>query len=298
MRICSPEGNHRRRRSVLIAMRSCLAFVVLSTAWGQTPAPLDAKAIDAKAIVAKSLAVDNRNEEVLGKYTYKMLHVDRDSPDKAKTSLFEVIYVAGERFQLQTERDGKPLPEAEAAKARAHFDKAVAAAEKLSPEERRKREAEQAKRRARNLDQRQYIPEAFTFQLEGEEDVNGRKSWRIRAEPTGTYKGPHAELLRNMRGTLWIDQQDYEWTKVEAESLGTISFGWFLARLGKGAAISFENQRINGELWAPKRVAVRASVRLALLAKAKADTEITFTDYKKFQTDSRLVSTEAIPDHP
>jgi hypothetical protein len=268
---------------------------VTVVSWGQSKPP------DPKDIVVKSLAVDNRNQELLNKYTYRMLEVEGASGEKGskqQTRLYDVFYVAGERFRQLVERDGQPLPEDEARKVREKLDKATAEAQRMSPEERRKHEADAVRRRSKNRDQRQYIPEAFAFQLLGEDEVNGRMSWKISAEPTGTYRGPHADLLRNMRGTLWIDQKDYEWTKVEAESLGTISFGWFLARLGKGAAISFENQRVNAELWAPRRVSVRASVRIVFVAKATADMEITFTDYKKFQSDSRVVSVEPEPAQP
>ncbi len=272
-------------------MRILAALLYCSIALAQAPVP-EAVSPDAKAIVVKSLAVDNRNQELLNQYTYKMLQVEHQSGKADKTKLFEFFSVVGEQFRLLTEVDGKPLTVAEAAKEHAKLDAAIEKAKGLSPEERQKHAAQHARNRAKNRDQRQYIPEAFQFPLLGEEEINGRKSWKIEARPTGTYKGPHADLLRNMAGILWIDQQDYEWTKVEAESLGTISFGLFLARLSKGARISFENQRVNGELWAPRRVAVKASLRLVLLAKTGEDLEITFKDYKKFQTDARIVSTE------
>ena len=49
--------------------------------------------------------------------------------------------------------------------------------------------------------------------------------------------------------------------------------------------------RVNDELWVPKSVALKASARLVLLKKVNVEQEITFSDYRKFQTDSRVVST-------
>ena len=35
---------------------------------------------------------------------------------------------------------------------------------------------------------------------------------------------------------LWIDKNDYQWVKIDIESLDTISFGGFLLRLAKGSS--------------------------------------------------------------
>ena len=76
----------------------------------------------------------------------------------------------------------------------------------------------------------------------------------------------------------------------EAETLGTISFGLFLARLAPKSHLSFEQTRVNGEIWLPKRATVTASARLALVKQVSLDQEITFSGYRKFQADSKIVS--------
>ncbi len=50
---------------------------------------------------------------------------------------------------------------------------------------------------------------------------------------------------------------------------------------------------MNDELWAAKHISLKASARLALLKRLDAEQELTFSDYRKFQSDSRIVSTEA-----
>jgi hypothetical protein len=97
-----------------------------------------------------------------------------------------------------------------------------------------------------------------------------------------------------MRGTLYIDQQDYQWARVEGEALETISFGLFLARLAKGSRMSLELTKVNDEVWLPKRVMVAASVRLGGVKKVTADVESTYSDYRKFRTESRVTSVEEV----
>ena len=123
-----------------------------------------------------------------------------------------------------------------------------------------------------------------------EEQRDGRDVYVVGAKPRDGYHGKHREFFSKMQGTLWIDKSDYRWVRAEGETLGTISFGLFLARLAPRSRMSFEQTRVNGEIWLPKRATVTASARLALVKQVSLDQEITFTGYRKFQADSKIVS--------
>jgi hypothetical protein len=73
------------------------------------------------------------------------------------------------------------------------------------------------------------------------------------------------------------------------ETIETISFGLFLARLSPGAKLVLEQTRIDDELWLPKREYMVGKGRIALLKRIAEDDDITWTDYKKFSVDSRIV---------
>jgi hypothetical protein len=269
----------------------------LAMALGSTTA----YAQEAGAIVRRSVRVDSRNDRLTRNYTYKVLNEERDldSAGRVKathTTLDEVLYVGGRRYLHPLEKDGKPLPAGEAKKEQAKLDRAVAEASRLTAAERTKREDEEDRQREKRRERVQYIPDAFDFKLLGEAPLNGRETWQIRAMPRRDYKGPYGFMLRNLEGTIWIDKKDYEWVKVEADVLDPISIGLFLARIGKGTRLSFENLRVNDEIWAPRRISLKASARVALLRKFDAEQELTFSDYRKFQTDSRIVSAEAAPE--
>ena len=78
------------------------------------------------------------------------------------------------------------------------------------------------------------------------------------------------------------------------EVIDTISFGWFVARLGKGARLRFEQVRVNQEVWLPSHIGVAASARVALLKRYSVEQDITYKRYRKFQADSRIVSTQEL----
>ena len=179
---------------------------------------------DPKEIMRRSLQADNRNEELRRNYTYKVLNVIQELDPSGNTrathsTLVEILPIGGRSFRHMLEKDGKPLPPEEARKAQQRLDDAVRETNRLSAEERKAQAEKSRARRAKEREDMQHIPEAFDFKLLGESVLNGRAAWQIHASPHRDYKGPNAFLFRHVEGTLWVDKRDYQWVKVEADSL-------------------------------------------------------------------------------
>jgi hypothetical protein len=250
---------------------------------------------DPRDIVRKSVQTDDRNAKLTSEYTYVVHNTMRqlDGGGKVKsteTDTHEILFIGGKRYSRLTEKDGKPLPPKEEAKQQQHIDHAIAEAKKLSPEERERRLAERERKRAKDREGIRNIPDAFDFVLFREEDVGGRPAFVIGVTPKAGYRGPNHDFLSKMQGTLWIHKADYHWVKAEAETLDTISWGFFVARLSKGSRLSFEQTRVNDEIWLPRRAAVKASARLGLVKKFNIEQDTTFSNYRKFSTDSKIIS--------
>ena len=172
--------------------------------------------------------------------------------------------------------------------------------------ERRRRETAEANSKERRewekhrAEQRKFfneIPEAYRFTIVGEENISGKPAWIIQAEPRPEYnaRDARAKMFAKIRAKIWIDKGEYEWVKIEAETTDTISFGFFLARLWKGSTFRLEQRRVNDEVWLPSHLQIGMEGRLALVKTMRADVNVDFSNYKKFQTDSRVLSTEAVP---
>lgn len=248
----------------------------------------------------RSVAMDNRQDELRREYAYDVLNETRELDDKGgvkkmTSTRTEVVTVGPKRLRLLVAKDGKPLPPAEAKKEREKYEKAAQEVARMSPAERQRRMAEERRRQDEDRAKFQHIPEAFKFTLAGEDVIGGRPAWKIRATPIRSYSGPYAFLMRNMEGMLWIDKADYAWVRVEADTLGTVSFGWFLARIAKDSKMVFESSKVNDQLWAPSKISIRANARIALIKSIRLDQEITFSRYRKFQSDSRIVGSEEVP---
>ena len=253
------------------------------------------KGQDPRDIVRRSVAKDDRNAKLANDYTYLVHNTLRllDGKGNVKSTekeTHEILSIGGKRFRRLTEKDGKPLPPKEEAKQQQRMDRAIAEAKKLSPEERAKRLADQERKQAKDREGIRNIPDAFDFTLLREEAVAGRPAYVIAAKPRPGYQGPSHDLLAKMQGTLWIDKADYHWVKAEVETLDTVSWGFFIARLGKGTRLAFEQTRVNEEIWLPRWALIKASARLGLVKKVNVEGEMTYSNYRKFSTDSKIVS--------
>jgi hypothetical protein len=121
--------------------------------------------------------------------------------------------------------------------------------------------------------------------------------WVIHAEPRPDFE-PHVKyggMLKKFRGTLWIDKGTYDWVRVEVEAIDTLSYGLFLARVAKGTHFEFSQKRINDQVWLPDRIHIRMDARLGLVKRLNEDVDVSFSHYRKFQTESRIVSTGTTP---
>jgi hypothetical protein len=125
----------------------------------------------------------------------------------------------------------------------------------------------------------------------GDDQVSGEDTWVIEAVPRKDFQPtqPHADILKKIKGRIWIEKKEYNWVKVEAEAIDTISFGLFLFRIHPGSRFTLETTHVNNELWALKRLYINGSARIALLKNEIAEQEEVFSNYKKFSTSITIL---------
>ena len=254
---------------------------------------------DARQIVMHSIDAAQRNAKLTLNYTFlersRMRMLDTQGHvTKTEIETHDVTLLDGSPYRRLVARDDKPLPPRDEKKEGEKLRKITEQRRKETPGQREKRLADYAKRRGREMERVREIGNAFDFRLLGTEQVEGRDVYAIEATPKPRYQPPNnaAKFFPRLKGRIWIDAEDYFWVKAEAEVIDTIAVGAFLFRLAKGSRLEFEQTRVNDEVWLPKRVEAAASARVALVKKFRGDVEVTYSNYRKFQTDSRIVSVE------
>jgi hypothetical protein len=252
---------------------------------------------DVREIVHKSVELDQANWLRMRDYTWVARNTERhlDSKGQTKsveTEAWETLILYGEPHRRIIERNGKPLSLDEQRKQREKLDRAVAKLERETPDQRQRRLAELEKDREKDREFLREIPELYDFRLEGEAKVDGYDAWIIAATPKANYRPKlrDAKPLLKVKGKVWIDKAEYQWVRLEAETTDTISFGLFLARLSPGAKLVFEQTRVNDEVWLPKREFSSGTGRLGLVKKIAMEQELTWSNYRKFQVESKVVS--------
>ena len=224
-----------------------MRFVVLSLALA---AVLSAQ--DPVEIIRRATELDRRDTEISRSYTYleRQEQRDLDSSGKLKkteSETFDVTLLEGSPYRRLVARNDQPLPQKDQRKEEEKLRKSIADRRKETPEERERRVAEWARKRQKQREPLKELPEAFTFQLAGEEALNGGEAFVIDGVPKPGYrpKGPSTAFFPKIKLRMWIDKKDYQWVRIDIESLDTISFGGFLVRLAKGSKVTIESARVN-----------------------------------------------------
>jgi hypothetical protein len=261
--------------------------------------PLLACAQDPREIVRRAVEIDTVNQQTARSYTFLERQEERqfDGAGKQKqrqVRTWDVTLLEGSPYRRLVARDDQPLSPAEQKKEEEKLSRSIEQRRKETPEQRDRRLADWDRRQQRQHEPLREMVDAFDFTLAGQEALNGGRAWVIDAAPKPGYKPQlaSAAYFPKIKARLWISQGDYHWIKVEAETLDTIAFGGFLLRLAKGGHLLLEQTRVNNEVWLPKRISVNFTARLALVKGLRAALDLTFSDYKKFQVESRITSVE------
>ena len=246
---------------------------------------------DPKEIVRRSMEIDRRTLELARNYTCQqrevIKHLDKQGNVKStEVKTYDIGFYYGEEYSRLIMKDDKPLDDKEKKKEDEKLEKFLAKYRNESPEERQKRSDKEKKERQESRAYRLDVANAYDFSIVGEEELEGVNTWVIEATPRKDFKPtqPHADILKKIKGKMWIDKKEYNWIRVEAEATDTISFGLFLFRIHPGSRFNFQQMHLNDEVWLLRRLYINGGARIALLKNEAIEQEDTFSNYKKFSS--------------
>ena len=266
--------------------------------------PALGSAPDAREIVRQALEADQRNNDLALNYTY-LQRVDTRQMDgsgklkERKLQTWDVTRVEGSPYRRLVARNDAPLSPEEQKAEEAKLRQSIEERKNETPEERQKRVADYEERRRKQREAALEIPEAFDFRIAGEERVAGVDAWIIDATPRRGYRAKTSmgrAILPNVKGRLWIAKESKNWMKIEAEATDTISLGWMVVRVAKGSRASLEQTRVNDEVWLPKKISIQVAARVMLVKGLKVESENDYSNYRKFQAESKITGVSEIGD--
>ena len=234
----------------------------------------------AEDIVRRSVANTNADWAAAPQYDF----TERDTitrNGKQTTKTYRVLMIEGSTYNKLIAVDGRPLSAAQAQGENQKLQQEIKRRRSESPSERQKRVAEYQKERRQDHALMSEMVKAFDYTLIGEESVNGRRCFVLQAKPKPGYTPPNrdTQVLRGMRGQMWVDAEQYQWARVHAEVFQPVRFGVLFAQVKPGTEFTLEQKPVEGKLWLPSHFAMNVKARIFLSSRTSADDEV-YSDYR------------------
>ncbi|MGO8719481.1 MAG: hypothetical protein ACLQMO_09715 [Acidobacteriaceae bacterium] len=248
------------------------------------PASFSASAqVDVQGIVAKSAEVTNADWNLEPEYDY----FDRVK-ENGHTKTYEELMILGSRYERLVAVDGTPLTGQQKADEQRKLDQAIAQRRAETPAQRSERIAKWGRSRARNHLLIEQLTKAFNFKLEATPTLDGREVYELSATPRPGYQPPndHAKVLTGMVGTMWIDQKTFQWVKVEAGVIHSVSIEGFLARVDPGTRFELKQAPVTPGIWLPTFFSMQARAKVFFIFSHNSQEQDTFFDYSKTSAEN------------
>ena len=234
-------------------------------------------------LIRSAAEKDIENDKKQRNYTYIQREDEHklDGKGQVKSSesqTYEIMVLYEEPVRKLIAKDDKPLSENDAEKEDEKIQKIIEKRKNESEGDRKKRLEKQDKDREDGRKFVKEIADAYNFRYVGAENLEGRETYIIDADPRPGYEPQmkEAKILPKFRFRAWIDQAEKQWVKLDIQCIDTVSVGLFLLRVHKGSSIQIDQMRVNDEVWLPKHVSLKLDARLALLKGLNISEDVTY----------------------
>jgi hypothetical protein len=230
---------------------------------------------DVTEIISRSVEVIKHDWDLAPRYDC----FERDRlPGGTKT--YENFMIDGSPYQMLVKINGKPLLAAQEAEEKRKMQEAISTRNAESPQQRQRRIENYQKTIKTEHDLIQEMTKAFEFHLAGQQKLNGFDVYVLNAKPRPGYQPSSAEtqVLSGMKGKLWIEKRTFQWVKVEAQVIRSVTIYGFVARVEPGTNFELERMSVGDGVWLPKHLSMRARVKIFYLFGHRRFEDITYFD--------------------
>lgn len=245
-------------------------------------APAASAAVDVKEIVTRSVANNQADWRAFPQFSFTEHDVSvRGSQKTAQT--YRVVMIDGSPYNELISENGKELSTAALQREKQKMERETQRRLHESASARSRRIADYESGRRQDHALMQEMIAGFNFKLAGTETVNGRECYRVEATPNPNYV-PHSretQVLKGMKGTLWIDVHALQWVRVEAAVFKPVAFGLFIAHVEPGTEFVLEEAPVEGgAVWEPSYFETRVNATILFWSHKTLDTE-TYSNYQR-----------------
>src|SRR5580658_347304 len=257
--------------------------LLVSLGWPAFAANEPAALPDAATMLREVEAHQKQLDKARENYTFREVQTTREldssgNTKKTETEEHEVFFVNGHQIEKLVRKDGKDLTPDQARKEQDRVNKEVLKISKPGYTNPEKDEITVAR-----------LLQIVTFSKPRRVGLNGRDTiaFDFAGDQHAKTRGRDESALKKVSGTIWIDETDREVSRMSAtlDENYHVGFG-ILASVAKGTNMVFDQALIRNEAWLPTQIALHLQARALLVAGIRADIDIRFDQYRKFQTDA------------
>lgn len=243
-----------------------------------------------KAVEKNQKAIEKLVQQYTCDKTQTEFEIDSHGAVKQKgTKEYEVFYLGGDEVDRLMKRDGKALSPDEERHENERLQKRVQEYEKKQVKAVDRADTRQEVQRDRNDVQVSDFLRMERFTNPRRETFRGHEVVVFDFEPNPSYKPTCMveHLLHELEGAVWIDEQAQDVVRLEAYLKSSFKLaGGLFASLQKGSAFTFEQAKINDEVWMPSFLEVHVSAKLLLFKGLSGNFTDRYTDYRKFRVET------------
>jgi hypothetical protein len=295
-----------KSRTTILLLLGCVAMCVDGGAQTGTPAsaPIQVAVPPATAdrplpdIVAMMYDVETneRKAETIEKdYLYHSVVTEQKvdghgQVKKTDVTEFDHYWVNGVPVARMVKKDGNALSAEEIAKEDERIDK-----ESAKAHERRDKADAQGKETDSRGDQEITVPrllELGSFTNARRVQLNGRDTIAVdfAGNPKAKTHDRAEDAIRDLVGTAWIDERDHVLAQVDGHFISAFKIGGgLLANIQRGTSFTWEQTKVNDEVWLPAHVEGQGAARMLLFFNFDGSLSVVDSDYRKFRTSSTIL---------
>jgi hypothetical protein len=201
---------------------------------------------------------------------------------KRTVKTYQVLMLDGSPYNKLIAVGGHKLSPEQAAAEESKLRQEITRRQNETPEARKNRLAKYENERRQDRALTDEMVKAFTFKLLRQETVNGRRCFVLGATPRPGYQptSRNTKVLNGMRGTLWVDAEQYQWVKVHAEVFRPVEFGLFIAHVEPGTEFTLEEMPVERNVWLPSHFSTHVRAKILVFSRRSTDDE-TYSNYHR-----------------
>jgi hypothetical protein len=257
--------------------------------------PADKPIPDIPKLMRDVEANQRKSETVEKDYIYHSVETTQEIDSHGQTKKttvteYDIYWVNGVRVRRMVAKNGKPLGQDEIAKEDARVEKESAKAREKR--EKGNAQGKQTDPRGNEEVTVSRLLELGAFTNPRRVQLNGRDTIAVdyTGDPKAKTRNRAEDVIRDLAGTAWIDEQDHVLARVEGRFANAFKIGGgLIANIQKDTRFSMEQTKINGEVWLPARLEGQGSARALLFFSFNGSGRIVNSDYRKFRTSSTIL---------